>query len=97
MRWFVLDAATLTEYRPALEARHVEACEGAAALSVAPNRDGTRFLVKVNGADKAWRQSQPWIGNVVAIFDRNDHTAAQALLQTADWSGEPAEAGTLPV
>lgn len=87
MRWFVLDAATLTEYRPALEARHVEACAGAAALSVTPNRDGALFLVKVNGADKAWRESQPWIGKVTAIFDRDDHAGAQVLLETDGWRG----------
>jgi hypothetical protein len=87
-RWFILDAATLAEYRPVLEARHVEACAGTAQLSVVRNRDATRFLVKVNGADKAWRQKQPWIGKVIDIFDRDDHARALAILQTAEWSGD---------
>lgn len=85
LRYFHMSAATLAVAEAPCRARHTEERPGCA-LSITPNAAGTEFLVKVQGADKPWRQAQAWMGAVLTTFDRDNHGEALAMLATPEWS-----------
>lgn len=88
VRWFLMSPACLAAARADCSQRHREESGPQVDLSVTWNAAETQALVKVNGANKAWRNGRGWIGEIAGIFDRDDHWAAVALLQQPEWQIE---------
>jgi len=91
-RWFHMDAQTYKAAHASCEARH-EATERGV-LSVVPNVAETEYVVKVAGAGKAWRKSQPWVGDCLRVYDEGDHDDLLSAMSGIEWQGaDPAAAG----
>lgn len=90
-RYLVLSPAAWTDFAATIGDRHqaaLPACPHVPGLRW--NADRSALLVKMHGADKAWRQAQPALfaadGAVQAIFDRDEAAALTALLAAPEWA-----------
>jgi len=91
-RWYYLDTQHI-DYNTAkneCEARH-EAVSVGTVLSVNLKKDGLESLIKVSGADLAWRQSTTggWAnsvsGVVLGIYDDTNHASAVTMVKDFAW------------
>lgn len=94
-RWFMMDAQTWAAAERACRARHE--ATGRGELSVVPNILSLQYVVKVAGAEKAWRKAQPWIANIDGIWDESDHHLLAEIMAGVEWRGVENDPGALPV
>lgn len=88
LRWFLLNAADVPAAIADSEPRHKQESGGNHNLSVIWNVAGTQALIKVNGANKPWREGKLWIVNAVAVYDRDNHDDIFQWYYTPEWQAE---------
>lgn len=84
-RWFLLKEADALAAEAACRKRHGIA-RPSTNLSITWSVDHSKALIKVDGADKAWRDTQPWIANALKVLDRDSHAGwVNANFYTDEW------------
>lgn len=94
-RWLHMDARTYKAAQAACKAQHE--ATGRGLLSVVPNVAGTEYVLKVAGADKAWRKSQDWMGDCEGVYDESDHDKLQAMMMGALWRPADIDPAGVPI
>ena len=87
IRYFLLDAADVPVAILDAEPRHKSASPGCN-LSVTWNVAGTQALMKVDGADDAWRQGKAWsdkAAGTAKVYTRATHDAVFDWFNTPEW------------
>lgn len=88
-RYILLTAADWAEFQALVAARHQEALPACAhAPGERWNADRSEVLVKMHGADKAWRLAHPDLFDDAAeeVLDRGQVAEREALLASPGWA-----------
>ena len=83
-RWFHLPVATVPDALAPCEQRNDQGASNRN-LSVVWNLAQDEAIVKVDGADRAWRDGQAWIEEALAVYDWDFIDALRSMLSGPAW------------